>query len=224
MEQQKEQRHYFVANGPEGLKEVLDKLKRINADNSTKSAQYDIIFLHNSLTALLKVDMGRPQIKFWYHDFGFGRAAPTSVKDVIVGFIRPTLKKEDTRDEEILLVHFNDRSLDKNKSKQRAAGFFNVDGKMDIESDDNFTLDDDLQSTEISQLTLDLQRQDVPNMDDQKVASLLRAQKDLDTLASPAVEYGKTGRYKTLFDKPETTRLPDDGESHKPSKPFSKSG
>jgi hypothetical protein len=223
MEQEKVQRQYFVANGPEGLKEVLAKLKRINTENSTKSAQYDIIFLHNSLTALLKVDMSRPQVKFWYHDFGFGRAAPTSVKDVVVGFIRPTLKKEDTRDEEILVVHFDDRSLDKNKSKQRAAGFFNVDGKMDIESDDDFTLDD-LQDTEISQLTSDLQRQDVPNMDARQVASLLRAQKDLDTLASPATEYGKSGRYRTLFDKPETQRAPEEGERSKPSKPFSNSG
>jgi hypothetical protein len=203
----------------------LAKLKRFHTENITKSAQYDILFLHNSLTGLLKVDMGRPQIKFWYNDFGFGRAAPKIVTDVIVDFIRPTLKKEDTRDEEILVVHFDDTSLDKNKRKQRAAGFFNVDGKMDIESDNDFALDDELLTTEISQLTLDLQGQDVPNMDARRVASLLRAQKELDTLASPATEYGKAGRYKTLFVKTETQKVSgEDTEVHKPSKPFSKSG
>jgi hypothetical protein len=221
MDQKKDQHQYYIANGPEGLKDELAKIRRIHTENSTKSAQYDILFLHNSLTALLKVDLERPQIKFWYNDFGFGRAAPTSVKDVIVDFIRPTLKKEETRDEEILVVHFDDRSLDKHKNKHRAAGFFNVDGRMDIESDD-FALDD-LENTEISQLTSELQEQNVPHMDVRKVASLLRAQKELDALASPANEYGKAGRYK-LFDRQEAKRTPGEGDTYKPSKPFSKNG
>jgi hypothetical protein len=97
MEQKKDQHQYYIANGPEGLKDELAKIRRIYTENSTKSAQYDILFLHNSLTALLKVDLGRPQIKFWYNDFGFGRAAPNSVKDAVLEFIRPTLNKEDTQ-------------------------------------------------------------------------------------------------------------------------------
>jgi hypothetical protein len=210
-----------IARGQDGLEEAL---KQILADSktegATKSAQYDILFLHGNLSSLLRVDMSKATPKFWYNDFVFGRSAPRPVKDAIVNIIRPTLADSKTLDEDILAVHLNDRSLDKNKDKQKAAGFFSG-GRMNIESDDSKSAVE-INDTEIRALTESLQ-QDVPALDRIKITALLQAQKELDVMASPANQYATGGRSPaTLFTQEKVREAPT--EAPNISKPFGKNG
>ncbi len=226
---------YQIAKGQDG-QETLEKkfaqLLRSSRESITKSTHYDILFTLGDFTSLIRVEMGKKQIKFSYSDFEFGRAAPKPVKDAVVNFIKSTLdediKTETVSEEEtkkILDEHFYDHSLAKARVKQKAAGYYDG-GLMDIKSDHA----DTVPVVNIQETLQEVQQLGLPDFDARKTALLLQAQKELDNLViSPADEYAKGGKHKaTLFvnqaDKT-TARLPE-GEvpSNSNSKSFGKNG
>jgi hypothetical protein len=221
---------YQIAKGQDGQKTLEKKfaqLLRFSRESLTKSTHYDILFNLGDFTSLIRVEMGKKPIKFSYSDFEFGRAAPKPVKDAVINFIKSTLeedkKTETVSDEEILAVHFYDHSLEKNRVKQKAAGFYDG-GLMDIKSDHSNRADT-ITEVKIQEALSSVQQLGIPKFDERKTAFLLQAQKELDSLISPANEYAKGGKHKaTLFvNQTDKGKLPE-GEVPSNSKSFGKNG
>lgn len=87
MEHNELNEEYIPANGPEGLKEVLDSLLvRANADPDFAAAQHYILYTLGSQKSLIRVDTSKQPFYFWYYDL-LGRPITRNVKEIIAQFL-----------------------------------------------------------------------------------------------------------------------------------------
>lgn len=78
---------HTVANGPEGLKEVLEAfLQQAERDPEFRTQEHYILYQLKDQKSLIKVDMSARPFQFWYYDL-LGRAATNAVKDTIADFL-----------------------------------------------------------------------------------------------------------------------------------------
>jgi hypothetical protein len=78
---------YIIANGPEGLWDVLiDLLAKFQSQSSDEPAQYYIKYLLGQQKSLIKVDFHANPIHFWYYDL-LGRPPTNGVRTVIAKFL-----------------------------------------------------------------------------------------------------------------------------------------
>src|SRR5436190_11302591 len=74
------------AEGPKGLREVLNSLYQQAQLDSAANTDHFILYHMNDQKSLIRVSMAEEPCKFWYYDLD-GRAAPKGVKDVINQFL-----------------------------------------------------------------------------------------------------------------------------------------
>lgn len=72
--------NYIKAQGPEGLRCVLDNL----LINNESSSQY-ILYQQGNQQSLIKVDLSHQPFQFWYYDL-LGRPATRVVKETLARF------------------------------------------------------------------------------------------------------------------------------------------
>src|SRR5690348_3307731 len=77
---------YILANGPEGLKKVLDELlDQSKVDASLKERAQFILYELGNQKSLIKVDLNEWPVAFWHYDL-LGRPATSTVKDILARF------------------------------------------------------------------------------------------------------------------------------------------
>lgn len=74
---------YEIADGPEGLRTLLDNLWE---RAQQKPGQYMILYQMGAQKSLIKVDATRQPFEFFYHDL-MGRPPTNTVKNVIGTFL-----------------------------------------------------------------------------------------------------------------------------------------
>ncbi len=78
---------YIPAQGPEGLKHVLeDLLEKSKQDRAFAAKEHFIIYQLGDQKSLIKVDMSEDPVLFWYFDL-LGRPATRIVKKTIFDFL-----------------------------------------------------------------------------------------------------------------------------------------
>jgi|GEM_PF-1806714 hypothetical protein len=78
---------YIIAQGPDGLRKVLDDLLEASQKDTNFAAEpHYIEYQLGSQRSLIKVDMSEKPYLFWYCDL-MGRAATKAVKDTIADFL-----------------------------------------------------------------------------------------------------------------------------------------
>jgi hypothetical protein len=79
--------HYDIAQGPAGLKNILDTyLVSLQNDSHFAEATHYILYQMGDQQALIRVDMSTSPFHFKYCDL-FGRPATKSVKETIAKFL-----------------------------------------------------------------------------------------------------------------------------------------
>ncbi|MBX3708573.1 MAG: hypothetical protein KIT56_08445 [Gammaproteobacteria bacterium] len=78
---------YILANGPEGLRQVLDDLfEKVKSDSTFAAKQHFIMYQLGGQKSFIKVDMSKPPFQFWYNDV-LGRPMTKAVEETIASFI-----------------------------------------------------------------------------------------------------------------------------------------
>lgn len=78
---------YELAEGPEGLRAVLDRFyDRAQQDKAFAAVGHYILYKLGGQKSLIKVDMSKEPFQFWYNDL-LGRPATKLVKDTITLFL-----------------------------------------------------------------------------------------------------------------------------------------
>lgn len=78
---------HIVANGPEGLAQVLaELLEECLQDVDFASREHYVLYQLGSQQSLLKIDMSKQPYQFWYYDL-LGRPATRAVKETIARFL-----------------------------------------------------------------------------------------------------------------------------------------
>lgn len=78
---------YEIAQGPDGLTQVLDDmLLRTKTDPQFAAEEHYILYQLGQQRSLLKVDLSEQPFQFWYFDL-LGRPATNAVKDVVAKFL-----------------------------------------------------------------------------------------------------------------------------------------
>lgn len=78
---------YTLAEGPEGLDQVLDAfLAKTKSDAKFAAEEHYILYQLNEQKSLIKVDMSQQPFLFWYYDLN-GRPATEVVKTIIARFL-----------------------------------------------------------------------------------------------------------------------------------------
>lgn len=78
---------YVIAEGPEGLREVLDQfLESAKTDSEFAAVGHYILYQLGDQKSLIKVDMSATPYQFYYYDY-LGRPATKAVKKTIVRFL-----------------------------------------------------------------------------------------------------------------------------------------
>lgn len=78
---------YIVAEGPEGLRAVLESLlQQTEQDAAFRSQQHHIMYRLKDQKSIIKVDMSQRPYQFWYNDV-LGRPATAAVKETIAAFL-----------------------------------------------------------------------------------------------------------------------------------------
>lgn len=76
-----------VANGPEGLMEVLEDFRRrAELDPVFRHEPHYIMYHLNAQQSLIKIDFSADPFQFWYYDL-MGRPATNSVKQTVAEFL-----------------------------------------------------------------------------------------------------------------------------------------
>lgn len=76
-----------IAEGPEGLMNVLDGFRRqAQQDESFRSEAHYILYRLNAQQSLIKIDFSEEPYQFWYYDL-LGRPATNTVKNTIAEFL-----------------------------------------------------------------------------------------------------------------------------------------
>jgi len=76
---------YILAEGPEGLSQVLDGLL-IKYEQGAKDVPYYVLYKLGGQQSLIKVDISKKPFQFWYCDL-LGRPATRTVKETIARFL-----------------------------------------------------------------------------------------------------------------------------------------
>jgi len=78
---------FTIAEGPQGLMDVLDSFLQQAQQDKVFRARYHYIMYHlKDQKSLIKVDMSEHPYQFWYYDL-LGRPATNAVKDTIAEFL-----------------------------------------------------------------------------------------------------------------------------------------
>lgn len=78
---------FTIADGPQGLMEVLDSfLQQAEQDKNFRAKYHYIMYRLKDQKSLIKVDMSEYPYQFWYYDL-LGRPATNAVKDTIAEFL-----------------------------------------------------------------------------------------------------------------------------------------
>lgn len=78
---------YLVANGPDGLANVLETLfYRCQTDEQFAAEEHYILYQLGNQKSLIKTDMSVQPFQFWYYDL-LGRPATKIVKETIGRFL-----------------------------------------------------------------------------------------------------------------------------------------
>jgi hypothetical protein len=78
---------YLKAQGPDGLKDVLEALlEKSKQDPVFATEAHYILYRLGGQQSLMKVDMSRPPFQFWYYDL-LGRPMTKMVERTIVDFL-----------------------------------------------------------------------------------------------------------------------------------------
>lgn len=78
---------YTIAEGPEGLKKVLeDFLKSAQEDVAFANEAHYILYQLGNQKSLIRADFSKKPFQFWYYDL-LGRPATKAVKETIVEFL-----------------------------------------------------------------------------------------------------------------------------------------
>lgn len=87
MAEEKPTYEYDIAEGPDGLKALLDSyFERAQNDSAFKAEPHFIVFHHGNQESVIKVDMTESPCLFWYYDM-LGRAITPSVREVMARFL-----------------------------------------------------------------------------------------------------------------------------------------
>lgn len=78
---------YIIAEGPEGLRRVLDDLlARSTSDSTFATQEHFVMYQLGNQKSLIKVDTDRAPFEFWHYDL-MGRPATMAVRDTIKQFL-----------------------------------------------------------------------------------------------------------------------------------------
>lgn len=78
---------HTVADGPQGLMEVLDSfLHQARQDAAFRAQDHYIMYRLKDQKSLIKVNMSEHPYQFWYYDL-LGRPATNAVKDTVAEFL-----------------------------------------------------------------------------------------------------------------------------------------
>jgi hypothetical protein len=78
---------YIPAQGPEGLRHVLeDLMQKSKQDRAFAIKEHFIMYQLGDQKSLIKIDLSQDPVLFWYLDL-LGRPAPRNVKKVIFDFL-----------------------------------------------------------------------------------------------------------------------------------------
>lgn len=78
---------YIPAQGPEGLKHVLeDLLEKSKQDPAFAAQEHYILYQIGAQRSLMKVDMSQPPFQVWYYDL-LGRPITKAVEETIADFL-----------------------------------------------------------------------------------------------------------------------------------------
>ncbi|MBA3661664.1 MAG: hypothetical protein H0W64_08055 [Gammaproteobacteria bacterium] len=78
---------YIIANGPEGLKEVLQALfEKASNDPDFATVDHFVLYELGDQRSLIKVDTAKEPYQFWYNDL-LGRPATKIVRETIADFL-----------------------------------------------------------------------------------------------------------------------------------------
>jgi hypothetical protein len=81
------QPEFTIADGPQGLLEVLETFRcRAEQDAAFRAQEHYIMYKLKAQQSLIKVDMSEQPFQFWYCDL-LGRPATNTVKDTIAEFL-----------------------------------------------------------------------------------------------------------------------------------------
>lgn len=84
-----------MAEGPEGLKQVLNTLLEMTRSDPDKGANgYYILYRLGNQRSLIKFDTSHRPYHFWYCDL-LGRPATKAVKDTIAAFIEEKMREQE---------------------------------------------------------------------------------------------------------------------------------
>lgn len=80
-------KNYIPAQGPEGLKQVLeDLLEKSRQDPEFAAREHYIYYQLGGQKSLMKVDMSKPPFQFWYYDL-MGRPMTRMIEATIAEFL-----------------------------------------------------------------------------------------------------------------------------------------
>ena len=77
---------FIVAQGPQGLEQVLNELlEKSKSDATFKEQPHYVLYELGNQKSLIKMDLNEKPVMFWHYDL-LGRAATSVVKDVLARF------------------------------------------------------------------------------------------------------------------------------------------
>lgn len=86
---------YVIANGPQGLIDVLEgHYERCQKDKEFAKNAHFILYQLGAQKSLIKVDMSERPYQFWYYDL-LGRPITTAVKEALALFLTDTVGEKD---------------------------------------------------------------------------------------------------------------------------------
>ncbi|WP_148339954.1 hypothetical protein [Aquicella siphonis] len=78
---------YIPAQGPDGLKRVLEELlEKCKSDREFAAQEHYILYQLGGQKSLMKVDMSQAPFQFWYYDL-LGRPMTKKVEETIADFL-----------------------------------------------------------------------------------------------------------------------------------------
>lgn len=85
---------YVIANGPQGLIDVLEHhFERCQKDEEFAKQIHYILYQLGAQKSFIKVDMSKRPFQFWYYDL-LGRPVTAAVKDALALFLTDTVGEE----------------------------------------------------------------------------------------------------------------------------------
>lgn len=81
-------KEYIMANGPDGLRHVLDTLLETSQKDPLFAKQEHVVMYQlGNQKSIIKVDTSRTPFVFWHYDL-MGRPATVAIKDTIKQFLQ----------------------------------------------------------------------------------------------------------------------------------------